>query len=449
MAKIVFIGAGSWGFTRNILRDVLSFESMSGATIGLVDIHEGRLEMAEKACRKIIEYGGYKATVETSTNRRELLKDADAVLVTILNGDTSVWQHDILVPKKYGVDICVGDTRGVAGVFRGLRTIPVMLDICKDMEELCPNAIMLNYTNPMAILCHAMQRQTNLNVTGLCHSVQGTAKMLAKWADVPFEELDYTCAGLNHLSWYTKLEHKGKDIYPILKSKVNEVEDIYKEEIVRNEMFKAFGYYVTESSGHNSEYSWWFRKHPELIEEYCKDGTGWNPGEYAYILNEYRKRENDWKDEFEKWINNPDWDDPEKKEELLGKSCEYAASIINAYLGGDSFKFNGNVENSDLITNLPNGCCVEVPVLATRNSLEPIHVGELPLSVLPLTALTAITEQMTVEASMTGDPELVYQAIAHDPLTAAVCSLKQIKDMVNELFEINKDYLPQFKCHKI
>jgi alpha-galactosidase len=448
MAKVVFIGAGSYGFTRKVFKDLMTFDLMDGAEIALVDISQERLDMANVACSKILKEGNFNATITASKDRREVLKNADAIIITILQGDTSVWQHDILIPKKYGVDINVGDTRGVAGIFRALRTIPVMLDICKDMEELCPKALVLNYTNPMAILCHAVQRTSSMNFTGLCHSVQGTAHMLAKWADVPVNELDYTCAGLNHLSWYTKLEHKGKDIYPILRDKVNNNDEIYKEEIVRNEMFKAFDYYVTESSGHNSEYSWWFRKRPDLIEKYCKDGTGWNPGEFAYILNEYKKRDDNWKDDFNKWLNNSDWDDAEKKEKMLERSEEYASYIINAYLGGEQFKFNGNVKNTGLITNLPNGCCVEVPVLATRGSLEPIYVGEIPITALPLTNLTAITEQMAVEASLTGNPKLVYQAIAQDPLTAAVLSLEEIKTMVNEMLEANKDFLPQFKTLK-
>ncbi|MDA3799554.1 MAG: alpha-galactosidase [Kiritimatiellae bacterium] len=448
MAKVVFIGAGSFGFTRKVFRDLMNFETLSGAEIGLVDINQDRLDMANESCSKILKEGNFNATITTSTDRREILKDADAVIITILQGDTSVWQHDILIPKKYGVDINVGDTRGVAGVFRALRTIPVMLNICKDMEELCPKALVLNYTNPMAILCHAVQRTSSMNFTGLCHSVQGTIGMIAKWLELPADEIDYTCAGLNHLSWYTKLEHKGKDLYPQLKDTVNNNEEVYNEEIVRNEMFKAFDYYVTESSGHNSEYTWWFRKRPELIEKYCKDGTGWNPGEFAYILNEYKKRDNTWLNDFKEWINSPDWDDEEKKQKMMETSHEYASHIINAYLGGEPFKFNGNVKNTGLITNLPNGCCVEVPVLATRGTLEPIYVGDIPLPPLPLTTLTAITEQMAVEASLTGNPKLVYQAIAQDPLTAAVLSLAEIKEMVNEMLEANKNFLPHFKSLK-
>ncbi len=438
MSKIVFIGAGSLGFTRGLVRDLMTFPLLKDAEIALVDIDAERLEFAKKACEKIIRMGNYPARVTASLNRREVLKDADAVLVTILCGDTNVWQHDILIPMKYGIDINVGDTRGPSGIFRALRTIPTMLEICKDMEELCPNAIMLNYTNPMVMLCHAMQKTSFIKVTGLCHSVQGTAEMLARWGGIKFEELDYVCAGINHLAWFLKLEHRGKDIYPRLRDAVKNDEKIYSEEQVRNEMFLALGYYVTESSGHNSEYNWWFRKRPDLIEKYCTHSTGWNPGHHAFILNEYLHAEKYWKKEFLDWLNS---DHPIS----LERGHEYAAHIINAYLGGELYEFNGNVPNTGLVTNLPEGACVEVPVLASRKGFEPIHVGRLPDSCAILTNLTAQTEMMAVEGFFQGDATMIYQAIAHDPLTAAKLSLAEIKQMVREMFERNREHLPQFK----
>ena len=251
MAKIVFIGAGSLGFTRGLVRDILTFPSMRDAEIYLVDINKERLNFAKLACEKIIEAGKYPATVKVSTNRRELMKNADAILVTILCGSTNVWQHDILIPKKYGIDINVGDTRGPAGIFRALRTIPTMLEICRDMEELCPNAIMLNYTNPMAMLCHAMQtKYPHLQISGLCHSVQGTAYMLAGWAGLEWTgdtppAVDYICAGINHMAWFIRFAYKGRDLYPVIRKKILSDPKIYNEEQVRNEMFLALGYYVT------------------------------------------------------------------------------------------------------------------------------------------------------------------------------------------------------------
>jgi len=437
MAKFVFIGVGSFGFTRNLVRDLLTFDNLSDAEIALVDINKQRLTFARRACEKLIAQGGYRAKVTATTQRRDVLKGADAVCVTILRGATSVWQHDILIPKKYGIDTNVGDTRGPSGIFRALRTIPEMVDIARDMEQLCPRAIMLNYTNPMAMLCHAMQSQTDIQLTGLCHSVQGTAAMLEGWLGLKPGQMDYQCAGINHMAWYLKLEHKGKDLYPKLKKIVASDKAIYNHEQVRNEMFLALGSYVTESSGHNSEYNWWFRKRPDLIKKYCTQGTGWNPGHYAYILKQYQQRDKSWQASAKEWLA--------QDKVPLGRGHEYAASIISAYMGGDIFEFNGNLCNDGLIDNLPSGACVEVPVVASRKGFQAIRVGHIPTACAPLTGLTAQIEMMAVEGCLRGDAELVYQAIAHDPLTAAKLSLQEARQMTKEMFRKNKKWLPQFK----
>jgi alpha-galactosidase len=438
MTKIAFIGAGSLEFTRKLARDLMTFPLLQDATLALMDIDAERLDFAQRSVQKIVELGNYPAAVEATMDRAEALKGADVVLVTILAGGTNVWRHDIEIPKKYGVDINIGDTRGPSGIFRALRTIPVMLDIAHDMERYCPDATMLNYTNPMAMLCRAMQREASIRLAGLCHSVQGTAMMLARWIGAPMEEITYTCAGINHMAWYLKFEWNGKDAYPLIRRAITENPEIYNEEIVRNEMFLHLDYYVTESSGHNSEYNWWFRKRPDLIEKYCTHGTGWNPGEYAYILKEYQKRENTWRDEAKKWFAD---DTPIS----LERGHEYAAYIINALMGGEPFEFNGNVPNTGLVTNLPENACVEVPVWASRKGLSSVQVGALPPQCAALTNLSSTLEEMAVEAALTADPRLVFQAIAFDPLTASVLSLAEIKQMVNEMFQQNRDHLPQFK----
>ncbi len=438
MTKIAFIGAGSYGFTRSLVRDVLTFPLLKDATLALMDIDPERLEFAEKSVRKIVELGNYPAKVEATLNRAEALSGADIVIVTILAGNVDIWQHDILIPEKYGISINVGDTRGPSGIFRALRTIPVMLDICRDMEKYCPQATMLNYTNPMAMLCRAMQHESSIQVTGLCHSVQGTAMMLAKWIGAPFEEITYTCAGINHMAWYLKYNWNGKDAYPLIRKAITENPEIYNEEIVRNELFLNLDYYITESSGHNSEYNWWFRKRPDLIEKYCTNGTGWNPGLHAYILDEYRKRETTWRDDAKQWF---DSDQPIP----LDRGHEYAAYIINALMGGDPFQFNGNVANKGLVDNLPENACVEVPVWVSKKGLEAVRVGSLPPQAAMMTNISASIEEMAVEGALTGNPRLVYQAILHDPLTAAVLSMAEIKEMVNSMFEQNRAYLPQFK----
>jgi len=438
MTKIAFIGAGSLGFTRGLARDILTFPLLQDATLALMDIDPERLEFAQKSVQRIVDMGRYPARVEATLDRVEALTGADAVLCTILAGGTQVWRHDIEIPKKYGVDTNIGDTRGPSGIFRALRSIPVMLGIVHDMERYCPNAILLNYTNPMAMLCRAMQRESFIRLTGLCHSVQGTAMMLADWIGAPYEQVTYTCAGINHQAWYLQFEWNGKDAYPLIRQAVTTRPEIYNEEIVRNEMFLHLDYYVTESSGHNSEYNWWFRKRPDLIEKYCTHGTGWNPGEYAYILKEYQQAENTWKDEAQQWF---------AQETPIGleRGHEYAAHIINAWQGGEIFSFNGNVPNSGLITNLPPGTCVEVPVFVDRAGFHPVHVGALPPQCVTLTHVSVMVEEMAVEAALTGNPRLVFQAIAHDPLTAAVLSLAEIKEMVNEMLRQNRHYLPQFR----
>ncbi len=441
MKKIAFIGAGSFGFTRSLVKDILSFPALSDCTLALMDIDEERLGYITRAVNKIVEAGKYKAKVISTTSRVKALKGADGVICTILSGGIEIWRNDIEIPKKYGVDINVGDTRGPSGIFRALRTIPVMLDICRDIERYCPNATFLNYTNPMAMLCRAMQAASKVKVSGLCHSVQGTASMLAGWIGAPMDEITYTCAGINHQAFYLKYEWNGKDACPLIREAVKKPE-IYLKERVRNEMFLAFDYYVTESSGHNSEYNPWFRKRPDLIEKYCStvEGVGWNPGAYAYILDSYLKRIDNWKTDIEKWLANDKID--------LKRGGEDASCIFNARFGDNTmYKFNGNVRNYGLIDNLPEGCCVEVPVLASKDGLEPLHVGPLPDQLALMNNLSARCEELAVEGSLTGDPRKIYHAICFDPLTSAMLSLEEIKKMTDEMFEANKDYLPQFK-HK-
>ena len=440
MKKFAFIGGGSFGFTRTLVKDLLTFPAFQDAEIALMDIDEERLDYIKRACEKIVRAGKYPAKVTATTNRVEALKNADGVLCTILAGDVEVWKYDITIPKKYGVDINVGDTRGPAGIFRALRTIPVMLDICADIEKYCPNAIFLNYTNPMAMLCRAMQEKfPKLHITGLCHSVQGTAKMLAEWCGVNPDEIDYTCAGVNHQAFYLELKHNNTDLYPILKEKMKD-EEIYNKEQVRNNMFINLDYYVTESSGHNSEYSAWYRKRADLIDKYCTNGTNWNPGHHAYILNEYTKRKDTWRNEINEFLDKAD------EEVDLTRGQEYAAYIFNAVFGDNTiFKFNGNVRNFNLIDNLPYGCCVEVPVVASKNKLESVAVGKLPDQLAVLVNTTARCEELAVQAALEGDARKVFWACAFDPLTSAVLTLDEIQLMVNEMLEQNKDYLPWYK----
>ena len=324
MNKFVFIGAGSLEFTRDLVRDLMTYESFDDCEIALVDINEKRLGYAKRGVEKVVQAGGHHAKVTATTDRREALPGADGVLITVLQGGVDVWRYDVEIPEKYGVDICVGDTRGPSGIFRFLRTAPVMLEIIRDVEELCPKAVVLNYTNPMAMLVSYLQTQTDVSITGLCHSVQGTAEMLAGWLGVEPKELDYTCVGINHQAFYLDLKHKGEDMYPALREAIKRPE-VAAEEPVRIEMFKYLRYFPTESSGHNSEYNPWFRKRPDLIEKYCMHGTGWNPGEHAYILKEYMNREDTWEAEYSDWLANGEVE--------LERGEEYASNIFNAIYG--------------------------------------------------------------------------------------------------------------------
>lgn len=435
--KFTFIGAGSLDFTKDLVRDILTFDAFKDAELMLMDINPKRLDYAVKGVQKIIDAGKCPATVHGTLDRREALKDADGVLITILQGGVNVWRSDIEIPKKYGVDICVGDTRGPSGIFRFLRTAPVMLDIIRDAEELCPNAVILNYTNPMAMLVSYLQDNTKMNITGLCHSVQGSADMLAHWIGAENKHVEYTCAGINHQAFYLDFKVDGKDAYPDIYEAIKRPE-VAAEEPVRIEMFKKLGYFNTESSGHNSEYVAWFRKRPDLIEKYCTHGTGWNPGAYGYILDEYLGREDTWEKEYQDWLDHGEVD--------LNKGEEYASNIFNAIFGDHTpYFFNANLKNHNYITNIKQNVCVEVPSIATEYGIAVYKQVTLPDNLAILVNNSAMIEDMAVKAAEAGDPNMVFQACLFDPLTAAVCSMDEIQQMVQEMLYKNADYLGYFK----
>ena len=437
MKKFAFIGAGSMVFTRNLVMDLLHFEHFRDAELCLMDIDEKRLAYAEKCVEKVVRTMQVPAHITTTTDRRRALEGADGVVCTVFNGDTDISKLEVDIPYQFGVSMNIGDTRSVGGIFRALRNIPLMLDICRDIEKYCPNAVFLNYTNPMSMLCKAMQTETNVEVTGLCHSVQGTVAMLAEWLETPVDEIDYLCAGVNHQAFYLKLEHNGQDLYPKLAKKL-EAPEFYNKEQVRNEMFRHLGYYVTESSGHNSEYNAWFRKRPDLIENYCTHSTNWNPGLHAFSLNSRLERAGSWKQEITDWIENEPVD--------TNRSSEYAANIFNSRFGDRTpFKFNGNVINDGSITNLPYDACVEIPVFADKDGIHKTIVGELPAHLAILVSTTAQIENLVVRAAMTKSREDVYHAVMMDPLCSAVCSLQEIRNMCDLIFEKNTDYLGDYK----
>ena len=441
MKKFTFIGAGSLGFTRDLVRDLMTFPAFDDCELMLMDINEKRLQYAKMGVERIVRAGGHHAVIKTTTDRREALRRADGVLITILQGGVDVWRHDIEIPMKYGVDYCVGDTRGPAGIFRFLRTAPVMLDIIRDVEEVCPEAVVLNYTNPMAMLVSYLQRHTDIQITGLCHSVQGTAQMLSRWLGLKDGRLDYTCVGINHQAFYLKLLHDGKDMYPALREAVKRPE-VAAEEPVRIELFRHLKYFVTESSGHNSEYTAWFRKRPDLIEKYCTHGTGWNPGAHAYILDEYLGREDTWEKEYTEWLENGEVE--------LKRGEEYASNIFNAVFGDHTpFPFNANLRNKGYVTNIDRNACVEVPVIADRTGIHTIDIHTLPQHLSVLVNNSAKIEELAVQGAIEGDPEKIFSACLFDPLTSAVCSMEEIHCMVQEMLDRNAEYLTYFKSLKI
>ena len=444
--KIVFIGAGSQVFTRNLTRDILTFPALQDAELALVDIDPGNLALAKAAVEKIVEVGKYPAKVTATNDRVKALEGADGVVCTIAYGGTEAFKADIGIPSSYGVSINVGDTSGPSGIFRFLRTWNPMLEILRDIEKYCPKALFLNYTNPMAMLCRAMQTVSKVELTGLCHSVQGTAEMLARWLGADMKNIDYVCAGINHQAFYLKYLWNGENAYPKLKELMKKPE-IYNEEQVRNEMFIHLDYYVTESSGHNSEYNAWFRKRKDLLEKYCTHGTGWNPGLDSWErMKQYfgaddsgredarTKRRNE---EFNKWISG-DID--------LKRGHEFASYIFNAKFGDNTvYEFNGNIRNFGIIDNLPEGCCVESPVFVDKAGLHPVHVGPLPAQLAVLNNISARCEELAVEGCLEGDPRKIYHACLYDPLTSAVCSMQEIKEMTAKMFEAEKQWLHQFK----
>jgi len=425
--RIAMIGAGSVVFTRNILGDVLSHPGLQDVTFALHDIDPVRLETAEMMARWTAKaLGVTSCKVEAHLDRRAALDGADYVLNMIQVGMHEATLLDFEIPRKYGLKQTIADTLGVGGVFRALRTIPVLLDICQDMEELCPDAWLLNYTNPMAMLIWAVYKATKVNVVGLCHSVQGTTWQLANYVGVPFEEVTFLGGGINHQNWILRFERDGEDLYPRLR-KAMEDPDIFARDAVRFEIFRRLGYFPTESSEHNAEYVPYFIQHEELIEK------------LNIPIDEYIRRSERNLERFQ-----------EIRRRLLAgesfpiqRSSEYAAEIIYAMETGEPHVIYGNVENTGLISNLPQGCCVEVPCLVDSTGLKPTYIGEIPPQCAALNRSCINVQDLTVRAALEGNREHVYHAVMMDPHASSVLTLDQMWAMTDELIEAHGDALPE------
>ena len=442
MAKITLIGAGSYVFTRNLCNDILLTPALQDSTITLMDIDPVRLAQARDLVQFLVEHRGLKARVEATLDRHEAVKGADYVITTFQQGGLDAYQTDIDIPLKYGVGQCVGDTLGPGGVFRALRTIPVLLDLCDEMDEVAEDALLLNYVNPMAANCWAVSAGSGRPFVGLCHSVQGTSEMLAKWANVPYEQVNFLCAGINHQSFFLEFLKGKVDLYPALREAIKDPE-IYGSEPVRIDMMKYFGYFVTESSGHASEYVPYFRKSTRMIEEELvpafksPDDHWFDYSRTGGYLRHCQKTARDMAGEFQGVLDGA-------RALSNTRSHEYGSAIIEAMETNKPARVNGNVPNYGVITNLPDGCTVEVPCLVDSNGVQPVVVGDLPPQLAALNRTNINVQELIVEAALTGKTDAVYHAVMLDPLTAAVCTLPQIHDMVSELLVAQKKWLPQF-----
>jgi alpha-galactosidase len=444
VTKITFIGAGSLVFTRNLCSDILLTPVLRECTISLMDIDPGRLSQSRDLVQTIIDQRRLKARLEATTDQREAVRDADYVVTTFQEGGLKAYDLDIEIPKRYGVEQCVGDTLGPGGVFRALRTIPVLLGLCRDMDRVAPDALLLNYVNPMAANCWAVDAATARPQIGLCHSVQDTSEMLAEWVGVPYEEVAYLCAGINHQAFFLRFSRDGEDLYPAIKE-VAQREGANSREPVRIELMEHFGYFVTESSGHASEYVPYFRKNSQMVEEdlvprFTDERNHW----YDYgRTGGYLRHCISWLEESRTEYN--DLRASGGTEPPTARTHEYGSHIMEAIETNSLTRVNGNVANRGLIENLPAGCCVEVPCLVDGNGVQPTMVRSYPTQLAALNRTNINVQELIVEAALTGDTEAVHHAVMLDPLTAAVSTLPQIHSMVDEMLGSQAQWLPQFR----
>ena len=434
MVKITYLGAGS-AFAPALSKDIFQIPGLSEGTLCLVDIDPDRLKLSHQATEIVNKKLGTDWRIVPSTDRKEVISDSDFIINTIEVSGLNTVKCDYEIPLRYGVDQCIGDTVGPGGIMKALRTVPVWLEILKDAEQLCPDAYVLNYTNPMSIMMLATFRASRMKALGLCHSVQHTSRSLANYLEIPYEELGWRCAGINHMAWFTELTHSGKDMYPVLKRKARENKQLYERDPVKFELLFHLGHFVSESSGHVSEYVPYFRKRPDLIDKYCREGYLGGRGFYAQNWPIWRRSLDEKRKRIIEGEEEPD----------LRKSVEYACEVIEGVTFNRTKVVYGNILNTSLITNLPQDEVVEVACLIDRNGITPTYFGELPPQLATLNKSNMAVYDLTVRAIMENSYEMAEQALMLDPLTAAVCSLDEISKMFAELYEAEKNYVPKLE----
>ncbi len=437
--KIAMIGAGSVGFCKLLVQDILTFKSMHNAHVCLMDIHQGRLELAKKVMDQMKRQNNLECTFSMTLDRREAVREADFVISMIQVGGLEAYAMDVEIPLSYGVDQCVGDTINPGGLFRGLRHVPALFDILTDMREVSkPDVIMLNYANPMAICTWAIQQEfPDIQSVGLCHGVQHTTNMLCQWLGINSAEVNVYTAGINHMAWFLKFSKNGEDLYPRLWDKLN-IEGAVENENYRFEMMKATNYFMTESSGHLSEYLPYFRHRSDLHELFSGPGFG---GETAGNLRGLGPYYKEYEDKMNKWASGQ----MPVEYSATERSVEFASHIMNAKLTGQITRFFGNVLNTGgLISNLPEDACVEVPIFVDKFGFNPVRVGRLPDHCAALCNSNISMQRLAVKAAIESDLEAVYQACLLDPLTAATLAPHEIRNMVDEMIVAEKQWLPNF-----
>ncbi len=432
MPKVTFVGAGSAVFARQLITDILAIDGLDDGVFALVDIDATRLDLAKRIAERLVELKGKRWKVEASTDRLDVLEGTDYLINSIEVAGLKNVRFDYDIPMRYGVDQCIGDTIGPGGIFKALRTGPAWLDIVADVQRIAPKAVILNYTNPMSILTLAALRTVDLPVVGLCHSVQGTSRQLANYLGIDYREMTWVCAGINHNAWFTKLERNGQDLYPHLRERARDPE-IYEQDPVRFEVMLHLGAFVTESSGHFSEYVPYFRKRPDLIKRYTRAGYLGESGFYANNWPRWR-REND--ESIEAMLRG-------EKPIPLERSFEYGADIIEAVACGRQASIHGNVRNSSSIENLPDGC-VEVDCKVDRGGIQAQHFGSLPEQLAALNRSHMAVHELVVEALIERDKQKAKYALMLDPLTAAVCSPDEIDRLFEEMWSAERESLTAF-----